>query len=79
MKEASDTGKGMPVAVTHSSGNHAQAVALAAKLSGIPAQIVMPRTSPAIKVRAVEGYGGVVTLCVPSEQVSGELGINCAF
>ncbi len=69
VKEAEDSGKEKPVVVTHSSGNHAQALALAAKLCGIQAQIVMPQTSPTIKVRAVEGYEGVVTLCVPSEQV----------
>ena len=55
--------------VTHSSGNHAQALALAARSCGIPAEIVMPSNSPAVKVRAVEGYGGIVTLCYPSEQV----------
>lgn len=55
--------------VTHSSGNHAQALALAAKRCGILAEIVMPSTSLAIKVRSVEGYGGRVTLCHPSEEV----------
>jgi threonine dehydratase/serine racemase len=52
--------------VTHSSGNHAQALALAARVRGIPAYIVMPRTAPAVKRAAVEGYGGVVTLCEPN-------------
>ncbi len=52
--------------VTHSSGNHAQALALAARVRGIPAYIVMPRTAPAVKKAAVEGYGGVVTLCEPN-------------
>jgi threonine dehydratase len=42
---------------THSSGNHAQAVALAAQRTGIPAHIVMPSTSPAVKRAAVAGYG----------------------
>ena len=55
--------------MTHSSGNHAQAVALAAKLCGIPAHLVMPNTCPAVKVQAVEGYGGKVTFCEPTEQV----------
>ncbi len=55
--------------VTHSSGNHAQALALAAKNCGIPADIVMPSNSPEVKVRAVKDYGGIVTLCHPSEQV----------
>jgi threonine dehydratase len=49
--------------VTHSSGNHAQAVALAARLRGIPAWIVMPEGAPAIKRRAVEGYGATVVEC----------------
>jgi threonine dehydratase/serine racemase len=52
--------------VTHSSGNHAQALALAARLRGIPAHIVMPRTAPAVKRRAVEGYGARVIECEPT-------------
>lgn len=52
--------------VTHSSGNHAQALALAARLRGAPAFIVMPRTAPGIKRAAVEGYGGQVVLCEPT-------------
>lgn len=52
--------------VTHSSGNHAQALALAAKLRGIPAHIVMPRNAPPVKRRAVEGYGGRVVECEPT-------------
>jgi threonine dehydratase len=52
--------------VTHSSGNHAQALALAARVRGIPAYIVMPRTAPAVKKAAVEDYGGIVTLCEPT-------------
>jgi len=47
----------------HSSGNHAQAVALAARLRGIPAHIVMPAEAPAVKRRAVEGYGARVVPC----------------
>jgi threonine dehydratase len=53
---------------THSSGNHAQAVALSAKLLGVPAYIVMPEASPAIKVAAVRGYGAEVTLCANTQQ-----------
>ncbi len=53
--------------VTHSSGNHAAALALASKKRGIPAYIVMPRTAPAIKKTAVEGYGGRITLCEPTQ------------
>ncbi|MBX9628172.1 MAG: pyridoxal-phosphate dependent enzyme [Gemmataceae bacterium] len=52
--------------VTHSSGNHAQALALAAKVRGIPAYVVMPTTAPAVKRAAVEGYSGRVTLCEPT-------------
>lgn len=63
--------------VTHSSGNHAQALALAARERGVPAYIVMPRTAPAVKKAAVEGYGGQVTLCEPTladrERAAGEL------
>ncbi|NIA00444.1 threo-3-hydroxy-L-aspartate ammonia-lyase [Massilia sp. CCM 8734] len=46
--------------VTYSSGNHAQGIALAAKLLGIKAVIVMPRDAPAIKVAATRGYGAEV-------------------
>ena len=52
--------------VTLSSGNHAQALALAARERGIPAYIVMPKTAPAVKRAAVEGYGGQVTQCEPN-------------
>ena len=52
--------------VTHSSGNHAQALALAAKLRGIPAHIVMPRNATPVKRRAVEEYGGRVIECEPT-------------
>ena len=51
---------------THASGNHAAAVARAAKLRGIPAHIVMPSNAPKSKIRAVEGYGGRITFCDPS-------------
>ena len=43
--------------VTHSSGNHAQACALAARARGVPAHIVMPSTAPQVKKNAVRGYG----------------------
>lgn len=49
--------------VTHSSGNFAQAVALSARVRGIAAHIVMPETAPAVKRRAVEGYGARVITC----------------
>lgn len=52
--------------VTHSSGNHAQALALAAKMRGIPAHIVMPKNASPVKRNAVEEYGGRVILCEPT-------------
>jgi threonine dehydratase/serine racemase len=52
--------------VTHSSGNHAQALALAARLEGIPAHVVMPSNSSAVKRAAVEEYGGAIVLCEPN-------------
>ncbi|MEX2603256.1 MAG: pyridoxal-phosphate dependent enzyme [Gracilimonas sp.] len=48
---------------THSSGNHAQALALAAKLRGIPAFVVMPENAPKVKVMAVKDYGAEITFC----------------
>lgn len=48
---------------THSSGNHAQAVALAARMRGIAATIVMPETAPQVKVNAVRGYGADIRFC----------------
>lgn len=52
--------------VAHSSGNHAQALALAARLRGIPAYIVMPNNAPQVKKDAVQGYGGQITFCEPT-------------
>ena len=52
--------------VTPSSGNHAAAVSRAASARGIAAHIVMPKNAPAVKCRAVEGYGGVITFCEPT-------------
>ena len=52
---------------THSSGNHAQALALAARLRGIPAHIVMPENSPRVKVAAVRGYGARIVFCPPTQ------------
>jgi threonine dehydratase len=51
---------------THSSGNHAQAIARAAKILGIKSYIVMPRTAPEIKKRGVRGYGGEIFECEPT-------------
>ncbi len=52
---------------THSSGNHAQAIAYAAKVLGTKAYIVMPSTSPSVKVNAVKGYGAEITFCEPNQ------------
>jgi threonine dehydratase len=52
--------------VTHSSGNHAQALALAAKMRGVPAYIVMPSTAPIVKKAAVDGYRAEVIVCEPT-------------
>jgi len=57
---AEEAGQGV---ATHSSGNHAQALALAARLRGIPAYIVMPENAPEVKKAAVAGYGGQITFC----------------
>lgn len=51
---------------THSSGNHAQALARAAAIAGTKAYIVMPSTAPKVKVEAVKAYGGLVTFCEPT-------------
>lgn len=51
---------------THSSGNHAQALALAARTAGGRATLVMPRTAPRVKLEAVRGYGAEVVLCEPT-------------
>src|SRR5690554_2367563 len=51
---------------THSSGNHAQALALATKLKGIPAFVVMPENAPKVKIKAVEAYGAEITFCEPT-------------
>ncbi len=51
---------------THSSGNHAQAIARAAKILGTKSYIVMPRTAPEIKKQGVRGYGGEIFECEPT-------------
>lgn len=55
--------------VTHSSGNHAQAIALAAKVCGLKAHIVMPNNSAECKRAAVVEYGAQVTMCDPEKRV----------
>jgi threonine dehydratase len=52
--------------VTHSSGNHGQALAQAGKWLGVPVTVVMPRTAPTIKRAATEGYGATVVPCEPT-------------
>jgi threonine dehydratase len=54
--------------LAHSSGNHAQALALAARLHGMPAYLVMPENAPEIKRQATEEYGGRITLCPPTHR-----------
>ncbi len=58
-----EAGRGV---ATHSSGNHAAALALAARLRGVTAHIVMPRTAKAVKRAAVAGYGARIVLCEPT-------------
>lgn len=52
--------------ITHSSGNHAQAVALASSILEIQATIVMPRTAPRVKKEATQGYGANIVFCEPT-------------
>jgi threonine dehydratase len=54
--------------VTHSSGNHAAALSLAAQMNGVRAYIVMPETAPSVKKNAVAGYGAEITFCKPTLQ-----------
>ncbi|SHI01476.1 threonine dehydratase [Chryseolinea serpens] len=51
---------------THSSGNHAQAIARAAKIMGVKSYIVMPRTAPEVKKRGVRGFDGEIFECEPT-------------
>jgi threonine dehydratase len=52
--------------ITHSSGNHAAALALAARMNGVKANIVMPDNAPIVKKTAVAGYGAEITFCKPT-------------
>jgi threonine dehydratase len=56
--------------ITHSSGNHAAALAYAAGIRGIPCVVVMPDDAPAVKVTAVRGYGAEVVFCEQNERES---------
>lgn len=53
---------------THSSGNHAQAIAYAGRIVGAKATIIMPKTSPKPKVEAVKGYGAEIIFCEPNQR-----------
>jgi threonine dehydratase len=53
---------------THSSGNHAAALALAARMNGVKAYIVMPENAPVVKKNAVAGYGAEITFCKPTQE-----------
>ena len=64
--------------ITYSSGNHAQAIALAGKLLGIPTTIVMPRNAPEVKQAATRGYGAEVILYEPAETVREKLALEIA-
>lgn len=67
--------------IAHSSGNHAQGVALAAKMLGIKATIVMPEDSTPVKMEATAGYGATVVQCKARdrEQVSGDLAVKHGY
>ncbi|MFW9794069.1 MAG: threonine/serine dehydratase [Candidatus Thorarchaeota archaeon] len=54
--------------IAHSSGNHAQALALAAQMEGVKATIVMPKNSPQVKVAATQGYGADIVFCENSSE-----------
>ena len=66
---AEEKGEGV---VTHSSGNHAAALALAARMNGVKANIVMPENAPVVKKNAVAGYGAEITFCKPTLQAREE-------
>ncbi|NXF94109.1 SRR racemase, partial [Eubucco bourcierii] len=69
VEESERAGVGLPRAVvTHSSGNHGQALACAAQAEGIPAYIVVPRTAPHCKQAAICNYGATLVPCEPSDE-----------
>ncbi|XP_009574490.1 PREDICTED: serine racemase, partial [Fulmarus glacialis] len=73
VEESQRAGGGLPRAVvTHSSGNHGQALACAAQGEGIPAYIVVPRTAPRCKQAAIRTYGAMLVPCEPSDQSRAE-------
>lgn len=70
LNAAKNCDKKDPILVTHSSGNHAQGVAMAAKLCGFRAHVVMPEATIPSKKQAVLDMGAKVTTCISTEQVS---------
>ena len=62
--------------VTHSSGNHAQAVALASTILGIKSVIVMPENAPQVKVDATKGYGAEIVRCKNNVKAREETCLN---
>ncbi|NXT76380.1 SRR racemase, partial [Zapornia atra] len=73
VEESKHAGTGLPQAVvTHSSGNHGQALACAAQAEGIPAYIVVPRTAPCCKQAAIRTYGATLVPCEPSDKSRAE-------
>ncbi|MEL6123060.1 MAG: pyridoxal-phosphate dependent enzyme [Bacteroidota bacterium] len=58
--------------ITHSSGNHGQALAKAAGIAGVDATIVMPSNSPLVKIAAVKHYGANIILCKPTQEAREE-------
>ena len=68
-----------PVLVTHSSGNHAQAIALSAKIMGLKASIAMPRNAPLVKKAAVRDYGATIVDCGVSGEVFHKPKIDCVL
>ncbi|XP_006863302.1 PREDICTED: serine racemase [Chrysochloris asiatica] len=65
---ATSEGKRPKAVVTHSSGNHGQALTYAAKLEGIPAYIVVPHTAPNCKKLAIQAYGASIVYCEQSDE-----------
>ncbi|MPC15634.1 putative serine racemase [Portunus trituberculatus] len=61
-----------PGVVTHSTGNHGQAVAYAAKCAGLPCSVVVPRDTPKVKCSAIEEYGAELVFCEPSPRSRGD-------
>ncbi|XP_042735881.1 serine racemase [Lagopus leucura] len=73
VEDAEKAGRERPRAVvTHSSGNHGQALARAARDEGIPAYVVVPRTAPRCKQAAIRAYGATLVPCEPSDESRAE-------